>query len=229
MHSYLISSKNKNKSLEYVRIFCKENRIDPIDMSLFSFEKAMGIEDVRDLQKKLFLRPIKSPMKISVIDAENGLTTESQNALLKILEEPPQNTIIMILTPQKEMLLPTILSRCKIVDLKENVNISKDEITQYLNILVSLSQQRLGERLKLAQDVSKNKGEASIWLEKMILIARKKLIDITCHSDPSDVIASRAKQYQYLNRLQSLQKTYTIIKTTNANQRLVLENLFLNL
>ena len=210
MHSYLISSKGKRKSMEYVQDFCKKNKIDPIDASLFSFDKAMGIEDVRDLQKKLFLRPLKSPMKLSVIDAFNGLTTESQNALLKILEEPPNNTIIMLLVPQKEIVLPTIISRCKIVELKENANMSKEEISEYLNILMSFPQKGIGERLKLASDVAKTEEEIFIWLEKMIIVAHQKLP-------------------QYFDILKSFQKTYTLLKTTAVNKRFALENLFLSI
>ena len=220
MHSFLISSKDKKKTFQYIQTFCKENKIDPIDVNLFSSEKAVGIEDVREIQKKLFLRPLKSPMKISILDASCGLTTEAQNSLLKMLEEPPNNTIIMLLVSQKEMVLPTILSRCKIVELKETLSLNKSEFTQYLNILISLSRRGVGEKLKLASDITKNEGETLIWLERTIIVARQKLIE-TYSKKPSTP--------QYLNILISLQKTYTLLKATTVNKRFALENLFLNL
>ena len=224
MHSFLIASKDRSKTLEFAQTSCKEKKIDQIDLNLCSFEKAVGIEDVRDLQKRLFLKPIKSSTKASIIDAPLGITTEAQNALLKILEEPPKDTIIMLLLPQKEMVLPTILSRCKIIDLKENLNLTQSESAQYLSILVSLTQKGIGERLKLAQDIAKDKGNVQIWLEKMILIARHELIKHEGKNENNPALIS-----QYLNILVSLTKTYKIISTTNANQRLALENLFLNL
>ena len=210
MHSLLISCKNQSKRKNYALDFCKENKIDSIDISFYSFDKAIGIEDIRDLQKKLFLKPLKSPTKASIIDTQNGLTTEAQNAMLKILEEPPKDTTIILLVPQKEMVLPTILSRCKIIEIQENLNLTQIESTQYLNILVSLSQRSVGERLKLASDIAKTENEIFSWLEKMI---------ITAHQNP----------LQYSNVLKSFQKTYRLLKTTTVNKRFALENLFLNL
>ena len=65
------------------------------------------------------LKPFKGKTKVVVIQSYESITKEAQNALLKVLEEPPANTLIIILTLKKEFLLPTILSRCKIINLKE--------------------------------------------------------------------------------------------------------------
>ena len=138
MHSFLIVSKNKKNALDYVMEECRKNQIDKFDINLLAFEKAIGIEDVRNFQKKIILKPIKSKTKAVILDGSNGITMEAQNALLKILEEPPANTIIYITCPNKELLLPTILSRCKIIELKDkDPELPKEEITQYLSILIS--------------------------------------------------------------------------------------------
>lgn len=216
MHSRLIISKDKNNALEYIQSVGKTRKIDQIDISVYSFEKAVGIEDVREIQKKLFLQPIKSKEKATVIQSFEGITIEAQNALLKILEEPPANTIIFITLAQKEMVLPTILSRCQIIELKDEVKLSKEEISGYLNTLTSLPHRGIGERLKLASEVTKTENDIFAWLEKMILVARQKLIETP--SIP-----------QYLNILISLQKTYYLLKTTTVNKRFALENLFLSL
>jgi len=220
MHSFIISCKNKKTSLEFVVSECKKNKIDKLDTTSLSFEKAVGIEDVRQIQKKLVLKPIKGKVKAVILDSFNGITIEAQNALLKSLEEPPFSTIIYILVPNKELLLPTILSRCKIVELKEKDTLSEEESTQYHSLFISLSQKSVGERLKLAEDLSKNKADLTIWLEKMIIVARQRLIERIRHNEEIS---------HYLNFLISLNKAYKIISTTNANQRLVLENLLLNL
>lgn len=259
MHSFLIVSKNKKTSLDFTALACKKNQIDKFDVALFTFQKAIGIEDVRNLQKKIFLKPIRSKTKAIVFDSYSGLTISAQNALLKLLEEPPANTIIYIISPNKELFLPTILSRCKIIELKDPpYKLSDEENAQYLNILISLIDKSVGEKLKLAQDLAKNKDEVIPWLEKMIVVARDALIMQIMKNDkintlplsfwgvPRSVGATpespatmrdsgqaRMTGFQinskYLNILISLSKTYTIISTTNANQRLVLENLFLSL
>lgn len=253
MQSFLVCSKDKKLASDYAITLCKKNIIDTIDIDINNFAKKVGIEDIRNIQKKLILKPLKSKTKAVILEAFNGLTIEAQNALLKLLEEPPPHTIIVLITTNKELLLPTILSRCKIIELKDDsYKLSQEKNTQYLNILISLSKGSIGEKLKLAQDISKNKDEVIPWLERIILVAREKLIDGICHSEERTERSEGArlldkrgrsdeespdhfnkndnvKAPQYLNLLISLQKTHTLLNTTNVNQRLALENLFLNL
>lgn len=215
MHSLLVIAKDKNVSAVYISNLLKEKEVHALDINREAYEKAVGIEDVRNIRKSTFLKPFKSKTKAVVIEAYEGITTEAQNSLLKILEEPPANTIIIIITPNKELLLPTILSRCKIIELKEEkMDISSNDtskLNDYLNVLFN---GRVGNKLKLAQDIAKSK-EADTWLEKMAVFVRQKLIE-----NPEEV--------KYLNFLRALQKTYAIIKSTNVNQRIALENLFLS-
>lgn len=216
MQSFLITAKDKNKASSYISDFLKEKDIYPIDVSWQIYEKAMGIEDVRNIQKKILLKPFRGKTKAVVIQTYEDITTEAQNALLKILEEPPSNTIIIISIQKKELLLPTITSRCKIIELKETeislINEDMLSLNDTLNILLN---GKIGEKLRIAQDISKNKDEASSWLEKMALYLRKKMIE-------------NNNDLQYLNFLKNLQKTYKNLKSTNVNQRIALENLFLS-
>ena len=221
MQSYLIAAKDKKAALKFVELECKNNKIGKFDLSIYSFDKMVGIDDVRQIQKKLMLKPMMGKDKAIILETYNGITIEAQNGLLKVLEEPPNHTIIYITIQNKDLLLPTILSRCKIIELKNEASeVSEEEKAQYLNILGSLSKLGIGEKLKLAQDIAKNKGDASLWFEKMIMVGRQLLIENNY---------KYYNNYNFYNILASLNKTYTIIKTTNANQRLLLENLFLNL
>ncbi len=216
MQSFLITAKDKNKASIYISDFLKEKEIYPIDVNQQIFEKAMGIEDVRNIHKKIILKPFKGKAKAVVIQAYENITTEAQNALLKVLEEPPANTIIIINTSKKELLLPTIISRCKIIELKEKeTNLADGDLLQLSDILNILLNGKIGDKLKVAQDISKNKDEAASWLEKMSLFVRKKLIE-------------NQNDSKYPSLLKSLQTTYKAIKNTNVNQRIALENLFLS-
>ncbi len=217
MQSFLVVAKEKAKTSAYISNFIKEKGIDPIDIDLQTFEKAMGIEDVRNIQKKIFLKPFKGKTKAVVIQAYENITTEAQNALLKVLEEPPANTIIIISAAKKELLLQTIISRCKIIELKQETTnlIHNEEILAFNNSLNLLLKGKIGDKLKAAQDIAKNKEEAIAWLEKMTIFVRGKLVE-------------NYNDFQYLNVSKSLQKTYKIIKSTNVSQRIALENLFLS-
>lgn len=73
------------------------------------------IEQIRNLQKELIFRPFEGRYRVVVIDEGNFLNKESSNCLLKTLEEPPEQSIIILIVTDVEELLPTIVSRCLIV------------------------------------------------------------------------------------------------------------------
>ncbi|MBP1728441.1 MAG: polymerase delta prime subunit [Deltaproteobacteria bacterium] len=71
------------------------------------------IDQVRALQKELSYRPYEAVRKACIIDGAERLNQSSGNALLKTLEEPPGNAIMILLTAAVENVLPTIRSRCQ--------------------------------------------------------------------------------------------------------------------
>jgi len=71
------------------------------------------IDQVRALQQELALRPLEGKYKICLIDGAEYFYPAAANALLKTLEEPQPNTLIILLTSRPESLLPTIRSRCQ--------------------------------------------------------------------------------------------------------------------
>jgi hypothetical protein len=75
-------------------------------------KSSIGIEAVRDLQQFLKLKlPTNAAWRLIAIPDAQGLTTEAQNALLKLLEEPPERTIFILASSSEQALLPTIRSR----------------------------------------------------------------------------------------------------------------------
>lgn len=83
-------------------------------------EEPIRIESVRQLIHWINLKPHSSKYKLAVIkDAEN-LTLEAANSLLKVLEEPPNHSIIILKANKKDRILPTIISRCQILRTENN-------------------------------------------------------------------------------------------------------------
>ncbi len=72
--------------------------------------EAFGIDDVRTLTEKAFVRPKEGKQLLLVVGLKT-ITVESQQALLKILEEPPSSTTFLFIVPKTLFLLPTLLSR----------------------------------------------------------------------------------------------------------------------
>jgi DNA polymerase-3 subunit delta' len=75
-------------------------------------KKEISIQQVRELERELNYRSFTGKRKIAVIDPATLLNAAAQNALLKTLEEPPQNSLIILISSNAGGLLPTVRSRC---------------------------------------------------------------------------------------------------------------------
>ena len=73
----------------------------------------ISVDQVRELGEFLSLTPALSPWRVAIIDTVDELETSGANALLKILEEPPPNTLFFLVSHAPGRLLPTIRSRCR--------------------------------------------------------------------------------------------------------------------
>ncbi len=74
---------------------------------------SIKIEQIRSFQRELNLKPLESPRKICMIEQADTMTVGAANALLKTLEEPRGDTLLILLTAQPNRLLETIRSRCQ--------------------------------------------------------------------------------------------------------------------
>ena len=88
-------------------------------------EKTLKIDKIRKMQEKIAEKPIVSKKKVYIIDEADTMTEESQNCLLKTLEEPPEYAIIILIVSNESKMLATIKSRC--IDVKFDI-LSNDEI-----------------------------------------------------------------------------------------------------
>jgi len=77
--------------------------------------EAIWIEVIRQLKKDIALRSYEGKFKVFVINDAHRLSPEASNALLKILEEPPKASLIILVTAKPNLLFKTIISRCKAV------------------------------------------------------------------------------------------------------------------
>lgn len=80
-----------------------------------ALDRDIKIEAIRQLQSQISLRPYEGKKKIFIIDNAHEFTAEASNALLKILEEPPGQGLIILITDKPSLLFKTIISRCKII------------------------------------------------------------------------------------------------------------------
>lgn len=105
----------------------KEDR--SIDVLEIDGASNRGIDDIRALREGLKYKPIRSRYKIIIIDEVHQVTGPAFNALLKTLEEPPENTVFIFATTEFNKVPPTIVSRCQHFEFKK---ISHKEIINHL-------------------------------------------------------------------------------------------------
>lgn len=85
------------------------------DFLVISEDKIIKIDQIRELQHRLNLKPVSSPYKICIIENAELMNKEAGNCLLKTLEEPPGQAILILIARNENQLLPTIRSRCEIL------------------------------------------------------------------------------------------------------------------
>jgi DNA polymerase-3 subunit delta' len=107
--------------------------------------RVLRVEQMRQIEKEANFRPFEGKARVFLIDEADKLNDASANALLKVLEEPPRTSYLILITARPAMLLPTILSRCQIIRFSP---LTPAEIETYLtkNNLVDSKTARLRAR-----------------------------------------------------------------------------------
>ncbi len=100
---------------ESCRAIRNNSSLDVVEMDAASNR---GIDEIRDLRDRVNLAPVAGRMKVYIIDEVHMLTPEAFNALLKMLEEPPEHVVFVLATTEKHKVLPTIISRCQSFDFR---------------------------------------------------------------------------------------------------------------
>ncbi len=140
------------------------------DLLVIEKDSEIKIDDIRDLQKKISLTgERKKSYKVAIIDRAHLLNSQAQASLLKTLEEPKGNTLIILITELPNTLLDTILSRMWSVKfspvetelIRENL-ISRGASSKEAGELAKLSFSKPGIAIKLFED----EKFKSYWLEK---------------------------------------------------------------
>lgn len=191
---------------------------------------SISVDDIRgQVNGDIQIKPYSSPYKIYIIDEAEKLTQQAQNALLKTIEEPPAYAIIMLLTANEGMLLPTIKSRCVTLTMKP---VPLPLIRQYLmeelqipdyraDICAAFSQGNVGKARRLA--TSDSFGE---MLEHAL-----HMVKYISEMEPSDLVEDLKKinTYKmdiqdYLDLLMVWYRDVLMFKATRDADSLVFSN-----
>jgi len=125
------------------------------------------IESIRSIKKDISLKPYEAKFKVFIINDAHNLTAEAAGALLKILEEPPKNSLIILVSSKPALLFKTIISRCKIIrfhpleraELKQVLKKDYSLDDNLAHFLAYFAEGRIGAALRLKDaDILKEKN-----------------------------------------------------------------------
>lgn len=152
----------------------KINSMNHPDMHIINDdEKNIKREEIDYLIDSVYKKPYESKKKVYIIKDAHSMTPQAANTFLKTLEEPPPDTIMILLTTNSNLLLPTIVSRCQEIKFK---NINKETIISYLEKYSNDAQ-----KIELAANYSKgilNKAINILNESDDILHKREEVIEI---------------------------------------------------
>ena len=103
-----------------------------IDLIEIDAASNRSIDDIRDIKEKSLFAPNIGTKKVYIIDEAHGLTGPAQQAFLKLLEEPPENVIIILATTEISSIPQTIISRCQRFDFNR---ISLNQMSSHLKLI----------------------------------------------------------------------------------------------
>ena len=220
----------------------------PIDVIEIDAASNRSVNDAQNILEKIQYAPVNGKYKIYIIDEVHMLTTQAFNALLKTLEEPPENVVFILATTEVHKVLDTIKSRCQRFDFKrittedivnhlkyvakqENINIEDDA-------LLTIAKNAAGgmrDSLALLDQLSVLDTDHAITTEDINMLLGRLSFDVLnrlsqciIHSHPNDAIEifndiynSGNEPTQILLNLLNYFKNMLIVK--NCKSELVLE------
>lgn len=228
MQSILATGATLQKRKEYIKNELHSLSISKFDQCYVKADNSIKIVQIRNLITQLHTKPVNGKLRAGIILEAEKATIEAQNALLKLLEEPPKTTYLFLSAPNPKHLLPTIASRCRIVQLHHDAPLldkdTEKEMKRIFGLIKGvafykikgdpLNKDALKNAFELAEKLGKNRGLADQFLHDALLYVRQQYLE-----KPGKEVAYIARKLLLSRRLIS----------ANVNPRQVLENLFLDL
>ena len=134
--------------------------------------KVIKIDQIRQAKDKLYLKPFEANISVCLIEDAHMMTVKASNALLKVLEEPPGESMIILVSDKKENLLPTVISRCTEVRFR-SLSISKTQ-----SIVERIAKVSSREALFLAYFSQGSPGVSLEMIEEEVLEKREIAIGV---------------------------------------------------
>ncbi len=156
------------------------------------------IEQIRRLRSSIGLKPFEAKRRVYIVEDAHFLTAEAGNALLKVLEEPPEDSLFILISTDRSLLLPTIQSRCQPVRFLRLNPLTVEQI------LIESFKLEVSEAKSLARLCGGSPGRAMWIKEQGHLEKRDRMIEalkspLTFLGEGEWRVRSREELFQILN------------------------------
>ena len=209
-HAYIIegSSDRFDEVVAFLNECGIETKSNP-DFFATKFKERFGINDARYIKSLHTLKPTQGEMRFFVLEILS-ITVEAQNALLKVLEEPSGGSLFFIVTPSKEVFLPTILSRVEIIKSTWQDSTSTEEAQIFLSSKVS-------DRLKIAEKIAKSKDVSKAV---SIVTGLEQILADKMNENPDNI--------SLIEAMREVLKMERFVRSRSPSLKMILEHLALS-
>ena len=155
------------------------------DLLLISPEgAAIKIGQVRELKRQLAFPPLEAETRVIILEDVHSMRREAANSLLKTLEEPAPNNLLILTADQAGEILSTILSRCQLIPFGP---LNHEEMAR---VLMQENELDEAEAIALAAVAEGSLGRAKMLLEENLLSLRQEIIELFLFSqnDPAETV-----------------------------------------
>ena len=154
-------------------------------------------DEVRNLVKKLSLKPFESVFKINILWLPEYLHLSTSNAMLKILEEPPGNTLFFIVTNNDQKLISTIKSRVQSFKVKRFLD---EDMKKYLSSYRDISEAEVDQAIYLSNG-NINKAEKYLFVSNSEDLTQLKVWMRACYSQNFQDINNQVEWFNTLSKI----------------------------
>lgn len=200
-HAYLIEGK-KEEIISELFIFLESIGVKTsgnLDFNHLIMD-SMKAKDARNIKSQSLERPISDNKKVFVISV-NSFLIEAQNTLLKMFEEPIENTIFFVIVPDTAIILPTLLSRFNVIKIKEESKIGLRQAEEFLKMSLS---------------------DRIAFIKEVIILSKDKNEDEEDFEIPAQIEneSNRSRALKFLNSVEKILHEKLITKNFNKDTNL---------
>ena len=179
-HAYFLECDNEeigyNEATEFAQaILNSKLENNPDFISIKTSEKAIKVDEIRELQKDILKKPINGERKVYVIYEAYKLNLASQNCLLKTLEEPPTYITLILIAPSVYSVIGTVRSRVKAIKISTEIKVSARE--EVRDIIDNLKCKNRVEVLKYSEFFDRNKDNVIEILHEMLIYCNSRILE----------------------------------------------------